>query len=232
MIKIRRSNERGHIEHGWLDTFHTFSFGDYYDTDYEGFRSLRVINEDYVEAANGFGKHPHRDMEIITYVVEGELEHNDSMGNGSIIRPGDVQRMSAGRGIIHSEKNPSKEQRVHLLQIWILPEKIGIEPGYEQKHFADHEKKNRLRMVASRDGKDGSVTIHQDARLYSGILESNVELEHRLAVGRHAWIQVIKGEVLLNGNSLNSGDGAAVSEETALKLKAKSPAELLVFDLA
>ena len=231
MIKVRKSSERGHLNFGWLDTYHTFSFGEYYDPRHMGFRTLRVINEDFVSPGRGFPTHGHSDMEIITYILEGALEHRDSMGNGSVIRPGDVQRMSAGTGVRHSEKNPSAEEPVHLLQIWILPAEGGIRPGYEQKSFAEGERRGRLRLVASPDGGGGSVTIHQDARLYSTRLAAGQSVEHELRPGRHAWAQVARGAVELNGQSLARGDGAAASEEARLVITAGEPAEVLLFDL-
>ena len=232
MITIRPSNERGGGDHGWLNTHHTFSFDQYHDQRFMGFRSLRVINEDFVQPGHGFPMHPHRDMEIITYLLEGALEHNDSMGNGSIIRPGDGQRMSAGRGVRHSEANPSKTEAAHLLQIWILPSERGLEPGYEQKAFPAEEKRGKLRLIAGPDGKDGSVTIHQDARLYVALLSPGQQVHHDLAPGRYAWLQVAKGAVELNGKPLSQGDGAAVSEEQKLTIKGAEDAEILLFDLA
>jgi quercetin 2,3-dioxygenase len=232
MIILRRSEERGGGNHGWLDTKHSFSFSDYYDPKFMGFRSLRVINEDWVQPGHGFPTHPHRDMEIITYVLEGALEHKDSLGTGSVIRPGDGQRMSAGTGIRHSEANPSQKEAVHLLQIWIMPDKQGHKPGYEQKEFSRDEKRGKLRLIASPDGKDGSVTIHQDAQLYVSLLEPGEAVEHRLGTGRHAWLQVAKGSVALNGKPLNQGDGAAISEEQKLQIKGTDSAEVLLFDLA
>lgn len=232
MIKIRPSNERGHLNYGWLDTYHTFSFSEYHDPDWMAFRTLRVINEDRVQPGEGFGTHAHRDMEIITYVLQGALEHKDSMGNGSIIRPGDVQRMSAGTGVTHSEFNPSKSELVHLLQIWIFPEKKGLKPEYEQKRFEESQKKGRLCLIASRDGRDGSVTIHQDASLYAAVLKNGQRLEHSIDKNRHAWIQVARGSISLNGQLLNQGDGAAVSEEKRLEIVGKENAEILLFDLA
>lgn len=232
MITIRRSNERGGGNYGWLNTKHTFSFGEYYDPKWMGFRSLRVINEDFVAPGQGFPMHPHRDMEIITYVLEGALEHNDSMGNGSIIRPGDGQRMSAGSGVRHSEANSSMEETVHLLQIWIMPEKRGVEPSYEQKTFPEDDKKGKLRLIASSDAKDGSVKIHQDAKLYVSLLAPGQEVQHDLAKDRYAWIQVAKGAIELNGKKLNQGDGAAVSDEAKLTLKGTADSEVLFFDLA
>jgi len=232
MIKIRPSNERGHLNYGWLDTYHTFSFSEYHDPDWMAFRTLRVINEDCVQPGEGFGTHAHRDMEIITYVLQGALEHKDSMGNGSIIRPGDVQRMSAGTGVTHSEFNPSKSELVHLLQIWIFPEKKGLKPEYEQKRFEESQKKGRLCLIASRDGREGSVTIHQDASLYAAVLKNGQKLEHSIDKNRHAWIQVARGSISLNGQLLNQGDGAAVSEEKRLEMIGKDDADLLLFDLA
>ncbi len=232
MIQIRRSADRGHVQHGWLDTFHTFSFDTYYDPAHTNFRALRVINEDRLAAGAGFPTHPHRDMEIITYVLEGALEHKDSLGNGSVIRPGDGQRMSAGTGIRHSEANASKTDPVHLLQIWILPKNKGIGPGYEQKSFAPEEKRGRLRLIADRDGRDGAVTVHQDVALYASVLAPGQQVEHRLAPSRHAWLQVARGAVSLNGQKLDQGDGAAVSEEEELAIRAEKDAEVLLFDLA
>ena len=232
MIQVRRSADRGHAQHGWLDTYHTFSFDTYHDPAHMHFRALRVINEDRVAADAGFPTHPHRDMEIITYVLQGTLEHKDSLGNGSVIRPGDGQRMSAGTGIRHSEANASKTDPVHLLQIWILPEKKGIEPGYEQKSFAPDEKRGRLCLIADCDGRDGAVTVHQDVALYASVLAPSEQVEHRLAPGRHAWLQVARGAVSLNGQKLEQGDGAAVSEEQALAIRAEKDAEILLFDLA
>jgi redox-sensitive bicupin YhaK (pirin superfamily) len=232
MMQIRRSRERGHFDHGWLNTYHTFSFGDYYDPEHEAFRSLRVLNEDVVAADTGFPAHPHRDMEIVTYVLEGGLQHRDSMGNGSVMRPGDVQRMSAGTGVRHSEANASKSEPVHLLQIWIYPERNGLAPGYEQKAFSAAEKRGKLRLVASRDGREGSVTIHQDAELYATLVGAGETVRHELQPGRHAWVQVARGEVKLNGKDLAAGDGAALSEEKAIELTGNRDAEVLVFDLA
>ena len=231
MIQVRKSEERGHFDHGWLNTYHTFSFSEYYDPKHMSFRHLRVINEDFVAPANGFGTHPHENMEIITYIIQGELEHKDSMGNGSVIRPGDVQRMSAGTGVTHSEFNPSKSGRVHLLQIWIFPEKKGIEPSYEQNHFAPESRVNQLRLVASRDGAQGSVTIHQDAKVFVSTLEPGHQLEHSVAKGRSAWIQVIRGALDLNGTELSQGDGAAITEESKLSLRSSKESEFILFDL-
>ncbi len=232
MITIRRSNERGGGDYGWLNTRHTFSFDTYHDPKFMGFRSLRVINEDWVQPGQGFPLHPHRDMEIITYILHGALEHKDSMGNGSIVRPGDGQRMSAGSGVRHSEANPSATDAVHLLQIWILPERRGIEPSYEQKSFSEGDKRSRLRLIASPDGKNGSVMIHQDAKLYVSLLEPGQEVKHQLDNGRYAWLQVAKGGVELNGKNLNQGDGAAISDEQKLTIKGTKDAEILLFDLA
>ncbi len=234
MITLRPSAERGHFDHGWLNTYHTFSFADYYDPRHMGFRALRVINEDTVHPGRGFGMHPHRDMEIITYILQGALSHKDSMGTGSTIRPGDVQRMSAGTGVLHSEFNHSKDEGVHLLQIWILPEKEGLQPSYEQKRFPAEEKRDRLRLVASPDARDGSVTVHQDVELYSALLDSGKSVTHELAPSRHAWLQVTSGAVEVNGTRVAAGDGAAISKESALKITGASndASEFLLFDLA
>jgi len=232
MINIRRSAERGGGDFGWLKTQHSFSFDTYHDPRFMGFRSLRVINEDWVQAGHGFPMHPHRDMEIITYVLDGALEHKDCMGNGSIIRPGDGQRLSAGTGVRHSEANASMTEAAHLLQIWILPDRRGHEPGYEQKAFREAEKQGRLRLIASPDGDDGSVTIHQDARLYVSLLQPGPEVKHELGKGHYGWLQVAKGTVELNGQSLNQGDGAAISDERGLTIKGTKDAEVLLFDLA
>jgi len=231
MYVVRKSEDRGHANHGWLDTQHTFSFADYYDPSHMGFRSLRVINEDHVAPARGFGTHPHRDMEILTWVVSGAVEHADSMGNRAVVRPGEVQRMTAGTGVTHSEANPLAEP-LHLLQIWIMPEKQGLKPGYEQISFADHDKQGRLLLVASHDGRDGSVEIHQDVSLYDGLLAPGDHVEHTLAPGRHAWLQLVKGTVEVAGNVLHAGDGLAVSDEALVAITAKDPAEVLLFDLA
>ena len=234
MIEIRLAEERGHADHGWLDTHHTFSFARYHDPRYMGFRSLRVLNDDRVAPAAGFPTHPHRDMEILTYVVEGALEHRDSSGGGSVIRPGDVQRMSAGRGIAHSEFNPSRDDWTRFLQIWVLPERRGLEPGYEQKHFPDADRRGKLRLVASRDGRDGSLTIHQDVAVHAGLLTSGERVEHLLAPGRHAWVQVVSGTVELGDRKLGQGDGAALTDEPAVRLSGadEQGGEVLVFDLA
>jgi len=232
MLNVRKATDRGHAQHGWLDSFHTFSFADYYDPQHMGFRALRVINEDRVQPAQGFGRHSHRDMEIVTYVIEGALAHQDSLGNGSVIRPGDVQRMSAGRGISHSEYNHSESELVHFLQIWLLPEQAGLPPSYEQKHFAQSERAGRLRLVASRDGRDGSVRVHQDVALYAGLLAPGEKASLALAAGRHAWVQVVRGALTLDGTALAAGDGAALSDAPRLEVVAREPSELLVFDLA
>jgi len=233
MIQIRPAKERGHANHGWLDTYHTFSFSDYFDPKHTGFRSLRVINEDWVSGGHGFPTHPHQDMEIITYVLEGSLEHKDSMGTGSTIRPGEIQKMSAGTGIRHSEFNPSKTEAVHLLQIWILPEKKGLKPMYEQKAVPAEEKKGRLRLLGSPEGGDGRVTIYQDAKLYATELAPGDSVQHELESGRYAWVQVARGTISLNGKTLLAGDGAAVTDEQKLELAGVGDkSEVLLFDLA
>ena len=232
MITIRKSEERGHFDFGWLNTYHTFSFDQYYDPAHMHFRSLRVINEDRVATGRGFPTHSHRDMEIITYILSGALEHRDSMGNGSVIRPGDVQRMSAGTGVAHSEFNPSQTEPVHLLQIWIMPRARNLPPSYEQKYFSEEGRRGRLRLVASEDGRDGSVTIQQDASVYAGILAPDSAIEHTPSDNRYAWIQVARGTLNVNGHDLRQGDGAAISNESSLKLVSADEAELLLFDLA
>ena len=231
MISVRRADDRGVAKRGWLDSRHTFSFGDYQDPDHMGFGTLRVINEDVIQPGKGFGTHGHQDMEIVTYILDGALEHKDSIGNGSVLRPGEVQRMSAGTGIEHSEFNPSPTDPVHLLQIWILPERNGIEPGYEQKSFPDDERRGTLRLVGARDGRHGAVTIHQDVDLYATILEGGAEVAHALAPGRKAWVQVARGAVRLNGQTLAQGDGAAVSDEGTLTFTGIPDAEVLLFDM-
>lgn len=231
MITIRKANDRGHANHGWLDSYHTFSFADYYDPKFMGFRSLRVINEDQIAAKRGFGTHSHRDMEIITYVLEGALEHQDSMGNRSVTRPGEVQRMTAGTGVSHSEYNHSDRETTHLLQIWILPETQGLEPSYEQKAYPDAEKRGKLRLIASQDGRDGSVKVHQDLNLYATVLGEGEQVNFSVKGDRQVWIQVARGSVVLNGQLLEQGDAAAVSQENLLDLTGKEPAEVLVFDL-
>jgi redox-sensitive bicupin YhaK (pirin superfamily) len=232
MLQLRKSADRGHFDHGWLNTYHTFSFGHYGDPRYMGFRSLRVMNEDFVQPGQGFGTHPHRDMEIVTYVLEGALEHRDSMGNGEVLRPGEFQRMSAGTGITHSEFNPSEGKPVHLYQIWLLPERHGLEPSYEQKRFSEDERHNRLRLVASRDAADGSLLIHQDARIFLSSVDRGKRVAHSLSDGRHAWLQVLRGSVLVNGTELQLSDGVAISEENELTIEATKDAEILLFDLA
>ena len=232
MIQVRPSAERGGGDHGWLKTHHTFSFADYRDPKWMGFRSLRVINEDWVAPNTGFPTHPHRDMEIITYVLEGKLEHKDSLGTGSVILPGDGQRMTAGSGIRHSEFNPSTAKPVHLLQIWIQPEKAALAPSYEQRSFPEDEKRGKLRLIASRDASNGSVKINQDAKLYVSLLKPGEEVGHELAAGRHGWLQVARGAVELNGKKLNQGDGAAITDEKQLSIKGAEDAEVLLFDLA
>ena len=232
MIQIRKAQDRGHANHGWLDTYHTFSFASYRDPQHMGFRSLRVMNEDFVQPGQGFGTHPHNDMEIVPYVLEGALEHKDSMGNGEVLRPGEFQRMSAGTGITHSEFNPSRSEPVHLYQIWLFPERKGIEPSYEQKRFPTEERHNRLRLVASRNAEDGSLLIHQDARIYLSSVDSGSSVQHELPQGRHAWLQVLRGHVSLNGIALDHSDGAAVSEVAALTIQADDDAEIMLFDLA
>jgi len=232
MINVRRSAERGHANHGWLDTYHTFSFADYHDPAHMGFRALRVINEDRVAPGEGFGTHPHRDMEIITYLLDGALEHKDSMGNGSVIRPGEVQRMSAGTGVTHSEHNPSPTAPTHLLQIWIQPRVMGIVPSYEQRSFLLDQGHPQLRVVASGDGRDQSVVVHQDVRLYAARLDPGTAVAHRFAKGRHGWLQVARGTIDANGHALQAGDGAALSDERRLTVAAQEAAEVLLFDLA
>jgi quercetin 2,3-dioxygenase len=232
MIRVRKASKRGHFDHGWLDTYHTFSFSRYYDPQHMGFRALRVINEDRVQPGRGFGTHEHEDMEIVTYVLSGALAHKDSLGTGSAIRPGELQRMTAGTGISHSEFNPSQTEPVHLYQIWLLPEREGLEPSYEQRVFPEEGRHNRLRLVASPDGGDGSLTIRQDARLYLATLDEGQEVWKDIPSGRYAWVQVLRGNVSLNGQAISGGDGAAVSDESALAIRAESPSEVLLFDLA
>lgn len=231
MLTIRRSGERGHVNAGWLDSYHTFSFADYYDPKHMGFRSLRVINEDRVDPGKGFPKHPHRDMEILTYVLEGALEHKDSMGNGSVIRPGDVQYMCAGAGITHSEYNASMDDLVHLYQIWILPASRGLEPSYDQKYYPREKKLGNLCLLASNDGRDGSIRLNQDASLYASVFANGAPVHHALSSGRHAWVQVVRGSVRLNGLDLATGDAVAVSDEPSLDFEGSDDAEILLFDL-
>ena len=234
MIQLRPGSERGRSKLGWLDSYHTFSFDRYYDPQHMSFRHLRVLNEDWVEGGEGFPMHPHRDMEIITYILEGALEHRDSLGTGSVIRPGEVQRMSAGRGITHSEFNASPDERVHLLQIWIMPARLGLDPGYEQKAIPVSGANGGLRLIAAPDGRDGAVTIHQDAEVYAARLQGGADATHTLKPNRHAWVQVARGGVTLNSVAMKAGDGAAVSQEEQLRLRADEGegAELLVFDLS
>lgn len=232
MIAVRRAHERGHATYQWLTTYHTFSFNRYYDAKHMGFRSLRVINEDRIAPGTGFATHPHRDMEIITYVLEGALEHRDSMGEQTVIRPGDVQRISAGTGITHSEYNHSRTEAVHLLQIWILPDEIGLTPGYAGRAFGVEEKRGRWQLIASRGPNGGAVHINQDARLYATVIAGGEEISYDLEPGRHAWLQMARGEAALNGVDLNQGDGVAVSEERTLRLVGTGDAEALLFDLA
>ena len=232
MINIRKSNERGHADHGWLNTHFTFSFADYYDPKHEQFRTLRVMNDDRVAGGGGFPMHPHRDMEIITYVLEGALQHRDSMGNGSVIKPGDVQYMSAGTGVTHSEFNASKTEPVHLYQFWMFPEKQGLKPAYDQKNFTDDEKRGKLRLIASPDGREGSVKIRQGNELYATVLSKDESVKHELKPDRHAYVQVARGGVKLNGKELAEGDGAAISSERSVELTGVDNAEVLLFDLA
>lgn len=233
MMQIRKSGERGRLTHGWLETFHAFSFGTYHDPDHMGFRTLRVLNEDWIQAGKGFPSHPHRDMEILTYILEGELEHEDSMGSGSVIGPEEVQRMSAGTGVVHSERNPSQILDVHLLQIWILPEHRGTAPGYEQKRFPREEKRGRLRLIASPNGNAGSITVGQDVELYAVILGSTETVTHTQKTGRSAWVQVAAGAVRVGNHLLSQGDGAAISDAGEIVLVGTEPeSEILVFDLA
>jgi redox-sensitive bicupin YhaK (pirin superfamily) len=232
MITVRPGKERGHFDHGWLDTYHTFSFSQYHDPAHMGFRSLRVINEDRVEPGAGFPPHSHRDMEIITYVLAGGLAHKDSMGNASTIRPGNVQRMSAGTGVTHSEYNGSDTEPVHLLQIWILPQTRNLPPSYEEKVFSAADKQGRLRLVASQDARDGSARIHQDASVYASLLEPGQTVRHPLAAGRGAWIHLVSGAATVNGKLLTTGDGAAIEQEADIEIVATAATELLLFDLA
>ena len=231
MITLRPAHARGHADHGWLDTRHTFSFADYHAPKYMGFRALRVINDDRVQPKRGFGTHPHRDMEIISYVLEGGLAHKDSMGNGSTIPPGDVQRMSAGTGVLHSEANASDSELVHFLQIWLLPSARGIQPSYEQKTFTEADKRGRLRLVASPDGREGSVTIRSDVALWAGLFDAGEAAELALPKGRHAWVHVARGSAKINGHVLAQGDGAALSDEARVQIEGLEKSEVLVFDL-
>ena len=231
MIAVRRASERGHGQHGWLDTHHTFSFNDYYDPRHMGFRVLRVINEDRVEPGQGFGTHGHRDMEIISYVLDGALAHRDSLGNESVLRPGEFQCMTAGTGIRHGEFNPSDSEPVHFYQIWLLPERQGLAPSYDQRMFPEDERRGRFRVVASPDGRDGSLTIHQNAEVLLTSLAAGERVMHELAPGRHAWLQVLRGSAQLNGVPLQTSDGAAVSDELSLTVLATEPCEVMLFDL-
>ena len=232
MILVRKSNDRGHADHGWLDSRFTFSFSDYYDPQHVQFRTLRVMNDDRIAGGGGFPTHPHRDMEIVTYVLEGALAHKDSMGNGSVIKPGDVQYMSAGTGVAHSEFNASDSETAHLYQIWMFPDRQGYKPAYDQKHFTDADKRGKLRLVVSPDGRDGSVQIRQDNELYATVLAPGESVEHALKPDRHAYVQVARGSVTLNGEPLEAGDGAAISAEKSLQLTGVNDAEVLLFDLA
>ncbi len=232
MIEIRKGADRGYADHGWLKSFHTFSFADYYDPANMGYGALRVINEDRVSPGRGFGTHGHKDMEIISYVLEGELEHKDNMGTGSVIRPGDVQRMSAGRGVLHSEYNPSKSNGVHFLQIWIQPDVVGIAPSYEQKRFEAAEKRGKLRLIASPDAREGSVTIHQDATLLAGLFDAGEKEEYALSAGRRAWVHAARGEVTINGIRLTAGDALKVADVDSLAIEQGNKSEILLFDLA
>ena len=232
MIAVRKAADRGHAEHGWLDSWHTFSFGDYYDPKHMGFRSLRVINEDRVAAGKGFPTHPHRDMEILTYVLDGALEHKDSMGNGSVMRSGDVQRMTAGTGVAHSEFNGSRDTPVHFLQIWILPESRNLQPGYEQRNFTKEDRQGKFKVVASREGADGAVLVHQDMKLLAGLFAEGEQAQYALLPGRSAWLHVARGKLRVNGVELSAGDALQVSEETALDVTGVSDAEALLFDLS
>ncbi|WP_372715723.1 pirin family protein [Novipirellula sp.] len=231
MINIRKSADRGHADYGWLMSHHTFSFSGYHDAKHMGFRALRVINEDRVAAGQGFGTHPHKDMEIVSYVLEGALEHKDSMGNGAVLYPGEFQRISAGTGITHSEFNPSSDEPTHFYQIWIVPDRSGHAPSYEQKRFDVSSSAQQLRLVASADGRKGSITIHQDVQIYVSRLAAEKSIEFQLEENRHAWLQVLRGRVKLNGYAMETGDGAAVSSETALNICATMDAEIMLFDL-
>ena len=231
MIAVRRSDERGHADHGWLDARHTFSFADYHDPRHVRFRSLRVLNEDRIAPGAGFPQHEHEDMEIVTYVLEGALRHKDSMGNGSVLRPGDVQRMTAGTGVRHSEENASTTEPLHLFQVWLLPERRGLAPGYEEKNFPPEEKEGRLRLLVSPDGRDGSLRFHLDATIHAALLAPGAEVAHPLAPGRHAWVQVVCGAVTVNGEALRAGDGISLSREDAVSLAASERSEVLLFDL-
>ena len=230
MINVRRAEQRGHFDHGWLNTYHTFSFADYFDQNFMGFRALRVINEDRVAAGQGFGTHGHRDMEIVSYVLEGALAHQDNMGGGGVILPGEVQRMSAGSGVLHSEMNGSKTEPVHFLQIWIVPDRKGIPPSYEEKRVDDEGRRGALRLVAAPDAQNGAVKLNQDVRIYSALLDDGASVTHEFKPGRHGWVQVARGEIDLNEEKLSAGDGAAISDEASVTISGKG-AEVLLFDL-
>jgi len=232
MIQVRKAADRGYAHHGWLEAYHTFSFAGYVDRDHVHFRSLRVMNEDRVAPGQGFGTHPHNDMEIVTYVLEGALEHKDSMDNGEVLRPGEFQRMTAGTGITHSEFNPSADEPVHLYQIWLFPDRKGHTPSYQQKRFPDEQLSNKLRVVASPDAEDGSLMIHQDAKIFLSKLDASAVVEHPLAESRHAWLQVLRGKVTVNDHALDTSDGVAISDERVLKIEANEEAEIMLFDLA
>jgi hypothetical protein len=232
MIRIHKSNDRGHANHGWLDSRFTFSFAEYFDPEHVQFRSLRVMNDDHIAGGGGFPTHPHRDMEIVTYVLEGALAHKDSMGNGSVIRPGDVQYMSAGTGVAHSEFNASEKEPVHLYQIWMFPDQKNYEPRYDQKNFSESEKRGKLRLVVSPDGREGSVKIRQNNELYATVLGKDESVKHQIKPDRHAYVQVARGSITLNGEKLETGDGAAISDEKSLQLTGVKDAEVLLFDLA
>jgi quercetin 2,3-dioxygenase len=232
MLTLRKSEQRGHANHGWLDSYHTFSFANYFDPEQMGFRSLRVINEDFIQQGMGFGTHSHKDMEIITYVLEGALEHKDSMGNSSAIYAGEVQRLSAGTGITHSEFNHSKADIAHILQIWILPDRSGLEPEYEQKAFSSNEKKDRLRLVVSKDGRDNSVTAHQDLNIYAAIISPQSEVAYTIPANRYTWVQIARGSVILNEITLSAGDAVSVQTAQTIHLLGQDEAEVLIFDLA
>jgi len=231
MMRLRKAAERGHFDHGWLDTYHTFSFGDYHDPAHMGFSNLRVLNEDVVAPGRGFPEHGHRDMEIVTWVLAGALEHRDSLGHGAVLRPGETQRMTAGTGVRHSEVNPSSDEPLHLLQIWILPRAKGLPPGYEQKAFPEAERRGRMRLLASPDGREGSVTLHADAAVRGALLDAGAQLAQALPAGRRAWLQVARGGVECDGLRLAAGDGAGIEGEPSIRLRALAPSELLLFDL-
>lgn len=231
-LVLRKAADRGHVDHGWLQSAHSFSFASYQDPQHMGYRSLRVINDDHVAAGKGFGTHSHQNMEIVTYVLEGALEHKDSLGNGTVMRPGDVQRMTAGTGVSHSEFNPSAAEGVHLLQIWIIPNQIGLEPSYEQRFFEKADRQNQLRLIASPDGREGSVVVHQDVNLYAALLSAGEQVEWAVGANRHFWIQVARGSVQVNGTRLETGDGAAIEQTYALTITGQDAAEILMFDLA